>query len=249
MNKNVMVIDTETAPLHPLRDGSVNAKDALVYDVGYLIFPKRGGLHVQADALATGSFVCEDTFFNKRLMRSAYYADKRPQYYEGLSTKWHVRSIGAIREHVLADMAMYHVSEVWAYNSKFDREALNHTATYYSNDMLSSFLPSNTKWYDLWAAAETITSTQDYVRWACEMGHVTAKGNVQTSVEVLVRYLTGQQDFSEDHTALSDATHEATILRKLYGTSHRGRPKKEGQGWRAAARTKKHMIEKGILAA
>lgn len=73
--KYYIVLDTETANEIP---------DQLVYDLGFVVTDKQGNIYERF------SFVINDIFLNEKdLMQTAYYADKLPQYYEGIkSKKW-----------------------------------------------------------------------------------------------------------------------------------------------------------------
>ena len=44
----------------------------------------------------------------------------------------------------------------------------------------------------------------------------TSKGNIITNAEVVYQYVTDQEDFKEDHTALSDAIIESEILARIF---------------------------------
>ena len=44
----------------------------------------------------------------------------------------------------------------------------------------------------------------------------TNKGNIMTNAEVVYQYITDQEDFKEDHTALSDAIIESEILARIF---------------------------------
>ena len=44
----------------------------------------------------------------------------------------------------------------------------------------------------------------------------TNKGNIITNAEIVYQYVTDQEDFKEDHTALSDAIIESEILARIF---------------------------------
>lgn len=241
--KYVCVLDTETAPIAGCpSDGSAHPELSRVYDLGYTLVPKHGDSH---DAIVSRSLLITDTFADQRLMDSAYYADKLPQYRQGArwdgSGEWEPMSFLAAYTTFANDLKEHGVSEIWAYNARFDRCALNTTITAYSHGYRRYFAPYGVQWYDLWCAAQAITGTKSYVTWAYEHGRTTPAGNPQTSVEALTGYVTGDPEFAERHTALDDARHEAAILERLYRYSHRGNPRSLGNGWRAAARTAREL--------
>jgi len=228
--KTVIVIDTETAPIAPMGD-KVDAKRMRVYDMGYIVRDKYTG-----EVYAERSFVCADTFFNgRRFMDSAYYADKLPQYYAGIATggEWAPVAFADAYKAFHADCAAFGVREVWAYNARFDRDALNATCKDISAGMVEEFI--NLRWRDIWPLAQCITGTAKYGEWATSHGYVSAAGIPKTSVEAVIKYLNNTDDFSERHTALDDAKHESDILTICLARGVK-QPEKMGSGYSAAMR-------------
>lgn len=233
--KFIAVLDTETAPIKGCpNDGNAHPELSRVYDFGYIIVAKNG----DETPMVERSFVIADTFTDTALMNSAYYADKLPQYREGANFKfgaeWNVVSFLDAYQTFKRDCKTYGVSEVWAYNARFDLVALNTTVEAYSNGFVRYFTPYDCKWRDVWGAASCITGTGKYVDWAYEHGFTTEKGNPKTNVETVIAYLDGDTSFVERHTALDDARHELRILRECV-KRHAKQPEKLGNGWRKAA--------------
>lgn len=239
--KTVIVLDTETAPIMPMGD-IVDAKRMRVYDMGYIVRDKWSG-----EVYAERSFVCADTFFNGReYMTSAYYAEKLPQYYAGIATggEWEPMSFASAFKQFHEDCETWGVSEVWAYNARFDRDALNATCKDVSAGMLETF--TALKWRDIWTYAQGITGTNRYCEWATAHGYVSDAGIPKTGVEVLIKYLHDDNDFAERHTALDDARHESNILSLCLARGWK-QPKTLGNGYRAAmawAKQTGHYIPK-----
>lgn len=230
--KTVIVLDTETAPIVKMGD-IVNANNMRVYDLGYIVRDKWGG-----EVYAERSFVCADTFFNGRnFMDSAYYSNKIPQYYAGIASdgEWTPTSFASALRTLIADMDTWGVSEVWAYNSTFDATAIDATIRDISAGIVESIaeLCPRIKWRDLWRFAECITGTARYCEWAAAHNYLTDAGIPRTGVEYVIKYLNGDTDFTERHTALDDARHESRILTFCL-KSHSRQPKKQGNGYRAA---------------
>ena len=241
--KTVIVLDTETAPIAPMGD-TVDARKMRVYDMGYIVRDKYAD-----EVYAERSFVCADTFFNgRRFMDSAYYAAQLPQYYAGIATggEWMPVSFADAFKQFNEDCSTFGVSEIWAYNARFDRDALNATTKDVSAGMLETF--TALKWRDIWAFAQGITGTNKYCEWATANGYVGVTGIPQTSVEILIKYLNGDDGFSERHTALDDARHESRILSLCLARGYK-QPKKLGNGYRAAmewAKQTGHYIPKEL---
>lgn len=230
MGKTIVVMDTETAPIAPMGD-IVDARCMRVYDMGYIVRDKATG-----EVYAERSFVCADMFFDGRgLLDSAYYAQKLPQYYAGIATGggWTPVSFADAYKTFRADVETFGAREVWAYNSQFDEAALDATCKDVSAGMVETF--TQLKWRDIWRYAECITGTARYGEWAAAHGYLTDAGIPRTGVEYLIRYLDGDAEFREPHTALDDARHESRILSLCL--ARRGKqPTKAGCGYLAAMR-------------
>lgn len=232
--KVVAVIDTETCPVAPMGK-KVDPRKMRVYDAGYIIGEKRGRI------LCERSFVVADWFFSARdYMASAYYGEKLPQYRANYHDggEWRIVSFRELFEQFRADCAEYGVSEAWAYNCWFDSVTLDESTTDASGAFVREFLPDGIKWHDLWKLAELITGTAGYNEWAHAHGYVSEAGIAKTNVEILTRYLFGDESFVERHTALDDARHEWDILQYLK-YRHYKTPDTWGNGWRAAERYSK----------
>lgn len=243
--KTVIVIDTEATPIAPMGD-VVDAKRMRVYDMGYIVRDKYSG-----EVYAERSFVCADTFFNGReYMNSAYYADKLPQYYAGIATggEWDPVAFSKAFRRINNDIETFGVTELWAYNARFDRDTLDATTKDISAGTLFKFneLHPEVEWRDIWRYAQCITGTNRYCEWATAHGYVSDAGIPKTGVETLIKYLNDDSEFSERHTALDDARHESRILSLCLARGGK-QPKKLGNGYRAAmlwAKQTGHYIPK-----
>ena len=230
-----IVIDTETVDTVKRKDGKPNPSNALVYDAGWVVADADGTIYERR------SFVNLDVLARRELMETAYYADKLPLYWSGLNVTWQPTDTKTIWRTLANDCKEYDVKELYAYNSRFDEQALNSTIRHMSNGWRNFFAPYKTVWRDVWAmAGETICASKKYVRWCDVNGFITQSGNPSTSAETVYRYICGNLNFEEQHTALSDAEIELAILlkarkywRKLSG--------KTGDGWRDAARIYREM--------
>ena len=76
-----IVIDTETCPVDKSLE-QVLPTNMWVYDCGFAVINKRTG-----EVFETWSFVNADIFLDeKELMKSSYYADKIPMYWEDIKS-------------------------------------------------------------------------------------------------------------------------------------------------------------------
>lgn len=227
MPRKFIVVDTETAPI--IKTDDVDPALMRVYDLGWIVTDASGKVYDRR------SYIIADTFCDSRLMNSAYYADKLPQYHQGMGNDWEVVNLLDAFKQFAADVKDYNVRDIWAYNARFDLAALNATIEDYSNGFRCFFFPFKCKVRDIWDyAGSTICNTHKYVRWCRENGYISDKGNPKTSAETVYRYLTGENTFNEAHTALADCEIESYILNKARKRHQKARHSM-GQGWRDAA--------------
>lgn len=197
-----IILDAETA-------GEVNNHSTLrVYDLGYKVVDS------DFNTVATRNFVVGEIFYNNQLMNTCYYKNKLPQYKkeiaQGIRT---VETFANIRKQFIADCKEYGIKQVWAFNAGFDRDALNATINFISNDICNEFMPHGIKWCDIAApACELICKKESYFDFCLRNGYVSDKGNIRTTAETIYRYLTNNTDFVESHTGLKDVEIESEIL-------------------------------------
>lgn len=233
-----IVLDTEAAPL--FKTDKVEPRNMRVYDLGYVIV-ENGSI------VARRNYAIADTFKREGVMASAYYAKKLPMYYAMMERgELPTISLKDARRIFAADCKEYNVKTIWAWNCRFDYETLNATIDEASNGFVSYFIPFGIKVRDIATlAGETVCATKKYVKWCRATGNVTAKGNPKTTAEAVYRYVTGDVDFQESHTALDDSVVEYVVLRELLkrhaATDRHG--KRWGQGWRTPAKVARECVD------
>ena len=203
-----MTIDTETANT---RKNDMN--DALTYDLGVAVHDKHGHIY------ATRSLVIADIYCGEReLMKSAYYADKLPKYEEAL--KAGTRQMVSIytAKKIVAELCKeYNVKAIIAHNSRFDDNTLKKTIRYITKSKTRYFLPYGIPVYDsLKMARDTIVKQKSYRKFCEKNGYLTAKGMLKSDAQTLYRYITGQNEFNEEHQGLDDVLIEVTITAKCF---------------------------------
>lgn len=194
--KIFLVLDTETADL----SGSV-------YDVAWVICDRHGKVYHSYNALV------REVFTDWRKMMGAFYAAKVFTHYAPMLDRDEInlRPWLDIVALLNADIQFYGASVMCAYNAGFDFRVMRATHEMLGNS--GHVLNGSMQLLDLWQlACETKLSQTDFIRMAREHEWVTPKGNIQTGAEIAYRYITRNGEFSEDHTALSDARIEAQIL-------------------------------------
>ena len=203
-----IVIDTETTPFDRTLE-TVDPLNQLVYDIGFTVTDRNGTIY------ETYSYIVAETWINYRqLMKSAYYADKLPQYYESLRKgERKLASIMTIRQTVANLIKKYDVKAVVAHNMSFDLTALNRTIRYLTQSKIRYFFPYGVEIYDtLKMARSTLGKQKSYKSWCETHGYVTKNNRPKFTAEVLYIYLTHKADFKERHTALADAIIETYIF-------------------------------------
>ena len=205
-----VVLDTETCPIDKDFEG-VSASNMFVYDVGFAVCDKKGNIYEEY------SFVNRDIFFGeKSLMKSAYYADKLPQYYKDIkSGKRKIASLYEIRNTLFKVMKKYNTKIVIAYNARFDDTALNTTQRWETKSKYRWFLPYGTiVWDSMKMVQDVVAKTPTYVRFCNENGFLTKHKTPrpQIKAETVYRYITQDTNFIESHTGLEDVKIETAIF-------------------------------------
>ena len=209
-----IVIDTETAPCDYLLD-EVTPANMLVYDIGWVVTDKRGIVYEKR------SFINSDVFFDEsELMKSAYYADKIPQYYAMLqSGETIAKSFYNIRRCLLEDIEKYGVTEVYAHNMRFDYGSLNNTQRWLTKSKYRYYFPKKVEICDtLKLCRQLIAPMPTYKKWCEENGYMTKhkKPQPKLTAEIVYRFISGDNEFVEEHKGLDDVMIEKEILAYCY---------------------------------
>ena len=200
--------DTETCNTR-MENGKLDMRDVLVYDFGFAVCDKQGRVYEKY------SFIIKEIFFDmKDLMKTSYYAEKLPQYYEEIGNgQRKVVSLYEARK-ILADvMKKYNTNIFVAHNARFDDNALKVTERYTTKSKYRYFLPFGTEvWDTMKMANDTICKQKTYKKFCEENGYLTKNGQVRKTAEILYRYITKNNNFTESHTGLEDVMIEKEIL-------------------------------------
>ena len=203
-------LDTETCN-GIMVDDKLDLSQSLVYDIGWAVTDRKGNIY------ETKSFVIYEIFVGMRdVMRSAYYAEKIPRYWEDIkSGRRRLVSFYTMRNELLNDMVKYNCNTVFAHNAGFDFRALNNTERYITKSKYRFFFPRNTIiWDTLKMSNDTIVKQKSYTKF-CDNNDYKTKHKPprnRATAEILYRYITGNNDFEESHTGLEDVLIETEIL-------------------------------------
>lgn len=202
----IAVIDTETATLW-----------GEVFDFGMVIVNSKGKEVARYDAIV------KEVYDNVKQMQKAFYFNKVDTFYEpnlrcGRMVK---KSWRTICLEVSALCSKHRVSVVSAYNLGFDRKVIQATNEKYNG---FSMFTKGTQELCLWKfACNTSLQSDAFEALALAQGWVSPAGNLRTNAEVAYKFMTGNLNFSESHTALDDALIELDLL-KLLMVEHKELP-------------------------
>lgn len=208
---NAMVFDSETCNGY-LENGKLYLDNSLVYDGGWSVINYPTG-----EVLVERSYAIKEIFCDEReLMKSAYYANKLPQYWQEI---WNgtrkIATLNQVRKQLLEDIATFGVEIFAAHNARFDLNALNQTERYVTKSKYRYFLPYGLQVIDTLALArKAFGKDEDYIGFCRAYGYMTKHKTPQPrlTAEVLYRYLTKDTTFEESHTGLEDTQIEREIL-------------------------------------
>ena len=195
-----LVIDTETCN---------TVEQPLPYDIGFAICDRMGNIAEER------SYVVAETFLDmKDTMKSAYFAEKIPQYWEDIKNgSREIKSIYKIRKEVKDLMSKYNVKKVGAYNMGFDKRALNNVMRYTTKSFCRWFFPFGTEFFCIWhLATQTLLQQKTFFKMAEKNNWFSEKGNLLTNAEVTYNYIKKMSDFKEEHKGLEDVRIEIEIM-------------------------------------
>lgn len=193
----IIVIDTET----------ISIDRPYCYNVGYVIYDT-----LSTEYVVEKDFVVEQVWHNRPLFESAYYAEKRPLYVSAMRGKHTtMNKWGYIMREMANDIKKNNVELAYAYNSPFDDNVFTFNCDWFHTANPLDDIPI----LDIRGmVSEYITNTQRYKEFCEEYKLFTEHGNYSGTAEAVFRFITGNVDFEEAHTALADAEIETMILQE-----------------------------------
>ena len=191
---NIVVFDTET----------VSLEKPFCYNIGYTIVNVDNG-----ETLVKRDYVVEQVWHNPMLFITAYYADKRDIYVAAMrSRKTVMAKYGYICQAMIRDFIKYEVAGAYAFNSPFDDKVFTYNSDWFKCNNPFDNIPI----FDIRGYVHQFMVDDNFKKFCEDNGYFTDSGNYSTTAEVVYRYLTGNTEFIEDHTALSDSEIETDIL-------------------------------------
>lgn len=196
---NYIVFDTETTN---------GFNDPMVYDCGWTIISDNG------ETLATRSFVNADVFIDEpELMEQAYFADKIPMYIAQIADKQRTLArFSTIRFALHKDCKDFAVVAIVAHNARFDYIACQTTQRYLTKSKYRWFFPYGVEIFDsLKMARQTFAKDENYKNF-CKENDYMINGKPRLTAEILYRYISGNNNFVEEHCGLEDTLIEKEIF-------------------------------------
>ena len=191
---NIMIFDTETTSLDK----------PFCYNVGYVITDVES-----KTILCKRDFVVEQVWHNPMLFVTAYYADKRNIYIASMrSRKTKMDKFGYICQTMIRDIKNFNVESAYAFNSAFDEKVFNYNCDWFKCNNPFDNIPI----YDIRGYAHHFICDNNYFDWCERYERFSESGNYSSTAENVYQFISGNYDFVEDHTALSDSEIETEIL-------------------------------------
>lgn len=227
--KFFLVLDTETCN---------TIEQPLPYDIGWAVCDRYGRIY------ARRSFVVSETFCDMAdVMKSAYYVEKIPQYWDDIKVgRRKVAGMWDIRRKMREDIKFYKIRDIGAYNMAFDKRALNNLMRYVSKSWCRWWFPYGVEFFCIWnMACDVILNRKTYVDFANKNDLISEVGNISTSAENAYRYIKNAADFKESHTGLEDVEIEVQIMAECYRQKKKMDKKINPSCWRKVQRKAKEM--------
>lgn len=193
---NKIILDTET----------ISLQKPFVYDIGFII------VNENFQTLESGHFIIKQVYDNKELFATAYYSTKKPRYTKLLRLK-RAKKIhyGRALQKIKFLMKKYEINEIYAYNSPFDKRALEFTTNFYKVQNVFE----NKEFIDIKKLAKNLHNQIDYLLFTETHNKKTPTGRPSKTAETTYQYLTNNPDFKEAHMGLQDCEIELDILRHI----------------------------------
>lgn len=196
--EKILVIDTETT----------NDIDCpIMYDCSFIVADLKGNIYDKK------AYVVADVFLNDELMSSAYYLEKKPQYWEDIKNGTReLKTLYNIKKSIWEIMSRNNIKKVFAYNCRFDYLSTALTQRYITKSKNRWFFPYGTEFYDILKMARTTLKENAEYTLFCEVNqYLTKRGYRQFTAEVVYRFMF-DETFTEEHKGLEDCEIEFEIL-------------------------------------
>lgn len=152
----------------------------------------------------------------KDITQCAFYASKLPKYEQDLKEgKRKMVNYSTAKKEIRRICDTYNIKAIIAHNMPFDYRACTKTQRYLTKSQYRFFFPYGIElWDTLKMATDTICKQKTYIDFCDKNGYMKKNGTPRATAEILYRYISGDNDFNESHTALEDVEIEKEIFLK-----------------------------------
>lgn len=188
-----LIIDTETS-----------SNSQIVYNIGYMVVDNHHNIVEEREFYVREIF--GNALIRKYIPETNFFNPKANPTGSNTVEFW------KICVDILNLQKKYHIKEIYAYNSQFDKRVMKNTF-----DLLypNSKYPLNKalEWKCIWnMACQVICRTKHYKNFCKDHNFISKFGNYVTNAEVVYRFLINNPEFKEEHLALADVHIEAFIF-------------------------------------
>lgn len=192
---NILIFDTET----------IDLKKPFCYNIGYCIYNTE-----EKEIILKKEFVIEQIWHNAMLFSGAYFNNKKTIYVNRLrGRKITLEKWGYVMRKLYQDIKDFEITDVYAYNSDFDKKVIAFNCDWFKT--LNPF--DSVQIHDILGYVSKVISFDKNFQSFCEENkYFTEKDNYSPKAEIVYRFISGENNFIEEHTALSDSLIECQIL-------------------------------------
>lgn len=196
----ILILDTETVS----KNTYFSIYDHHVFDFGFVIADTD-----TREIVETYDVFIEEIWSNEDYMKHFFFSNNYLEWYKDNLDKKIVtmkQAASDFRNYV----AKYKIEDICIYNATFDINALKTTTSELCGDNIIDL--NDFHIVDIYhVACQALRDDEQYKVFCENNNYVTEKGNIQSNVQSVYSYITGNVNFEEAHTALADAIIEKEI--------------------------------------
>ena len=180
------------------------------YNVGIVVGDKHGNIYREYSISFPETFQ-ENITANSGVIGN-HMSNNNINYIMSHPLEFRNVTIKAFTQFLFKLIEIDNITEFWAYNMSFDKSALKRLIG------LENFMKlcQQVTFYDIIPIVTPRLLTKKYVKFCTKHGYITKAKNLQTTAEIVYRYLFNNVNYIERHLGLEDAKDEYKILCKIF---------------------------------